>query len=410
MAVDEPRPCPARPAAVRAELEQLYSEHGEQVRAICISIVRDRHEAEDAAQQVFVSALRALRSGTVPRDARAWLATIARRESWARARRQRLAALPDGLEDRAQEDPATTVVRQAELAETWQTIAALPASQREAFLLREVRGLGYDELADDLRLSRASVRSLLRRARHRLRLQVERGAGVLAGAQWLDAFTRLFAPASTPALSSATRAAAAGLGAVAIAGSAVVGPALVHHPRARPAVHRTPKPANADRPTAIPVVAPAVVSAHVERRPAAARDSRGADRSGGRMDNRVTRGDRHGGGGSDDRGATVAVAVPLPQTTGGSSGDGSGGGTEPSSGPSAATSGGSTGSDGSRLSPLDLSTTSGSSRDGSGSSDHGETTVTSTTSSGDGSGSSSGHGGSDGSSGSSGSGISGSGS
>lgn len=48
------------------ELERLYIEHGEQVRGICGSILRNRHEAEDAAQQVFVAAFRALRGGTVP--------------------------------------------------------------------------------------------------------------------------------------------------------------------------------------------------------------------------------------------------------------------------------------------------------------------------------------------------------
>jgi len=188
MATVDPRPRLARPAAraARAKLERLYIEHGERVQAICASILRDRHEAEDAAQQVFVSALRALRAGTVPRDAGAWLATIARHESWTRARREPPAALHEGIEDRAQQDPPTIVARRAELAETWQTIAGLPPSQRDALLLREVRGLGYDELADDLRVSRASVRSLLSRARHTLRLRLEKGAAALTGAQWLN--------------------------------------------------------------------------------------------------------------------------------------------------------------------------------------------------------------------------------
>src|SRR5438445_2053619 len=222
----------------RVELERLYVEHGERVRAICGSILRNRHEAEDASQQVFVAALRALRGGTVPRDAAAWLATIARHESWARARRSPAATLPEGLEDRAQEDPATTVVRRAELAETWETIAGLPASQREALLLREVRGLGYDELAADLRVSRASVRSLLSRARTTLRMQLERGAAVFAGAQWVNVLARLFDSASSPVLPSATRAAAAGVGALAIAGGAVVA-STPAHAQVRPAVHRT---------------------------------------------------------------------------------------------------------------------------------------------------------------------------
>jgi RNA polymerase sigma factor (sigma-70 family) len=238
----------------RAELERLYSEHAEQVRAICGSILRNRHEAEDAAQQVFVAALRALGGGTVPRDSGAWLATIARRESWARARRTSAMALPEELEDRGQEDPATTVVRRAEIAETWLTIADLPASQRQALLLREVRGLGYDELADDLQVSRASVRSLLNRARTTVRMQLDRGAAVFTGAEWVNVLARLFDSASSsPVLPSAGRAAAVGLGALAIAGGAVVAsaPTNTHQQSERPSVHRGSSAASPRAPTVV---------------------------------------------------------------------------------------------------------------------------------------------------------------
>jgi RNA polymerase sigma factor (sigma-70 family) len=312
----------------RVELERLYSEHGEQVRAICGSILRNRHEAEDASQQVFVAALRALRGGTVPRDAAAWLATIARHESWARTRRSPVAALPEGLEDRAQEDPATTVVRRAELAETWETIAALPASQREALLLREVRGLGYDELADDLSLSRASVRSLLTRARTTLRMQLERGAAVFTGAQWVNALARLFDSASSPVLPSVTRAAAVGLGALAIADGAVTASTPTHHPAKRPAVHRTAALATARQ--------VAVVSGHDLQEEQSSH--RGPGSSGRTEDGRQrgsgsqTSGRDSSDGGSSGSGSTGSGS----SSDGGSSGD---------SGPSSSTSGSDGGQD-----------------------------------------------------------------
>ena len=249
MATVEPRPRSAPPTvdvsrarANRTELERLFVEHGGRVYTICGSILGNRQEAEDAAQQVFVSALRALQTGTVPRDAGAWLATIARHESWARSRRQPPVPLHVELPDLAQEDPAATVVRRAELTEAWRTIAELPRAQREALLLREVRGLGYDEVAADLRLSHASVRSLLSRARRTLRMQLEKDAGALTGAQWLNLLTRLFGDTSNPALSSATRTAAVGLGTLAITGGAIVAPPLARHPH-QPAVTRVTRPA-----------------------------------------------------------------------------------------------------------------------------------------------------------------------
>ena len=83
-----------------------------------------------------------------------------------------------------------------------------------------------------MRLSQGSVRSLLSRARHTLRMRIEQGAASLAGAQWLNLLTRLFGDTSIPVLSSATRTAAAGLGALAVTGGAIVAPAVTGHPHA----------------------------------------------------------------------------------------------------------------------------------------------------------------------------------
>jgi RNA polymerase sigma factor (sigma-70 family) len=239
--VDETAHQPAA-AAAGLELERLHTEHGERVRAMCRALLRDADEAEDAAQQVFLSALRSLHGGTVPRDAGAWLATITRHECWARSRGSRAAPLHAGLPDVSAEDPSATALRRAELADTWRTIAGLPRRQREVLLLREVRGLGYDELAENLRLSRPSVRSLLTRARHTLRRQLEQGAAALAGAPWLNGVARLFGAGSDPGVSAITRTAALGLGAVALTGGAVVAPRLAPHSHPRRAAMQASAP------------------------------------------------------------------------------------------------------------------------------------------------------------------------
>jgi DNA-directed RNA polymerase specialized sigma24 family protein len=54
------------------------------VLGLCRVLLRDSYEAEDAAQQTFVNAYRALVAGTTVRDDAAWLATIARNECRAR--------------------------------------------------------------------------------------------------------------------------------------------------------------------------------------------------------------------------------------------------------------------------------------------------------------------------------------
>jgi RNA polymerase sigma-70 factor, ECF subfamily len=299
----------AEPAAdeARTRLEHLYGKHGQRVYAICIAVLRDRHEAEDAAQQVFVSAFRALLRGAEPRDCGAWLATIARHESWARARRQPIVPLQPELPDTAQEDPSTLALQRAELERVWRAIGDLPASQRDALLLREVRGLGYDELVADLQLSRPSVRSLLNRARRTLRNQLEKGTAALTGAPWLTLFGRVVADASSPALSSASRTAAVGLGALAITGGAVVAPSLTGHAQqqtaGRPSTHLSVSPTSPSAPAdRVDVVTLAPTQGVPKEHGGTVRQlhedhgsRRGSDGSPGDGDSRS---DRHGGAGS----------------------------------------------------------------------------------------------------------------
>jgi RNA polymerase sigma factor (sigma-70 family) len=247
------------PAATSDRTDALYRQHSRSVARICRALLRDNAEAEDATQQVFLSAHRALLRGAAPREPAAWLATIARNECWARirARMSTPLATPDGSADRIA-GPQNEAIERAELEALWQALADLPRTQRDAFLLREIRGLSYDQLAEHLALSHASVRSLLGRARQRLRLRLRDIHSSLGGAAWLETLARLFAGGGNPV---AAKTVAAGLGAAALTGGAVVSPELLEH-RAHPVI--APRPAVRTAPpirTAPRVASPAVIPA-----------------------------------------------------------------------------------------------------------------------------------------------------
>ena len=63
--------------AARSHGAALFAEHGTLIQRICRRLLRDEFEAEDAAQQTFLSAYKALLGGAEPRDGEAWLATEA---------------------------------------------------------------------------------------------------------------------------------------------------------------------------------------------------------------------------------------------------------------------------------------------------------------------------------------------
>jgi len=62
-------------------MAELYGDHGRMVLALCRMFLRDLAEAEDAAQQAFLSAYRSLLAGNEPEHPAAWLATKNSRQS-----------------------------------------------------------------------------------------------------------------------------------------------------------------------------------------------------------------------------------------------------------------------------------------------------------------------------------------
>jgi RNA polymerase sigma factor (sigma-70 family) len=155
--------------AAGAYVGELFIEHGRMVLGLSRLLLRDPVEAEDAAQQVFLSAHHALLRGSVPRDPAAWLAAIARNECRARihARMREPLALQEVPSDFP--DPLAAALRAADMEAVWAALGALPRRQRRALLMREVGGLSYHELGRALGVSHSAVESLLFRARRRVR-------------------------------------------------------------------------------------------------------------------------------------------------------------------------------------------------------------------------------------------------
>ena len=209
----------ATSAPVSQHTEELYRRHGRMVAGLCCALLRDRAMADDATQQVFLSAHRALLNGSVPHQPAAWLATIARNECRARALLRTPEPLSlDGVERASPlPDPLEEAIRRADLAALWRAIRQLPKPQQEALLLREFGGLTYRELAEALSVSGGAVESLLFRARQRLR-ETFATAGE---ASWLQPILRVLAGGSAPL---AAKAATLGLGAATLSGGAVLIP------------------------------------------------------------------------------------------------------------------------------------------------------------------------------------------
>ena len=159
--------------------ELLVERHRAGLLAYATRMLRDHARAEDAVQETFVSALRALRAGQRPVHLRAWLHEIARRsciDAWRGQQRQAEVSLdPDGLGSRdrhrlsiseeaalrpAGDREALTLLRSA--------FGELPALQHDVLVQRELEGRSPSEIADRLGVSRTVVEGQLARGRRAL--------------------------------------------------------------------------------------------------------------------------------------------------------------------------------------------------------------------------------------------------
>src|SRR6478672_5160007 len=156
-----------RERAAGERIAALFEEHGRLVYGVCRLMLRDPVEAEDAAQQTFLSAYRALLGGQEPREPSAWLGTIARNECRTRLRNRRtepLTLVREPVGDELQRE----VDRHDEIQALCSALAELPPQQRDAIVLREFYGLSYAEVGAALGLSGAAVESVIFRSRKRL--------------------------------------------------------------------------------------------------------------------------------------------------------------------------------------------------------------------------------------------------
>jgi RNA polymerase sigma-70 factor (ECF subfamily) len=167
---------PSRPGppADADDFANVVREHGDAVFGFVLRRVGGaRPLAEDLTQEAFLRAWRGRRGFREETSMRGWLCAIAANvvRDDARGKRRRPAEVspPDWFDvpDLAA-DPSAVHASHESLVALRTALAALPANQREMFLLRERDGLSYADIAAALDCPVGTVMSGLSRARARL--------------------------------------------------------------------------------------------------------------------------------------------------------------------------------------------------------------------------------------------------
>lgn len=160
--------------AVEDEIELAVRKHARFVYKVAQAVLRNHHDAEDAAQETFLRLLRSRKRWAEVRDRRAWLARMAWRVALDRSKRRPEVGIEEAAsavrELRAQGAGAEEIAANRQMmALLSRLIAALPHHLRDVLSLSAVEEMNSGEIAEALGIPEGSVRARLFRARELLR-------------------------------------------------------------------------------------------------------------------------------------------------------------------------------------------------------------------------------------------------
>ncbi len=144
--------------------ELLYDRHAGAIFGFCRHMVGSREEAEDALQQTFLRAHRALLEHGAPEDPRPWLFAIARNRCLSLlAARRSDAEVDDELAD--VRGLGEGVQARADLRAVVADVARLPDPQRAALVLAELADLSHAQIGEVIGVRTEQVKGLIHKAR-----------------------------------------------------------------------------------------------------------------------------------------------------------------------------------------------------------------------------------------------------
>ncbi len=180
-----------------AAWKDVFSQHGPMLLGYATRMLNDRGLAEDVVQDALISAYRKIDTFDGRASVKAWLARIVRNRAIdVLRRRNRLVEMPDGDPEAGYFDErgkwAISCPRFPELGEqrlddqrllerVRKAMDALPHTQRDVLLLKEVHGFSTKEICAALDLEPGNVRIRIHRARKALRAAVLQGVPGEAG-------------------------------------------------------------------------------------------------------------------------------------------------------------------------------------------------------------------------------------
>jgi RNA polymerase sigma-70 factor (ECF subfamily) len=158
-------------------------------RYVCLRILSDREEADEAVQETWIRVFRGLHRFNGRYALQPWISKIANNVAVdvtrTRARRPQLTDSPlhagaIDIEDDPLRRPDEAVERQLDIDLVHQVLSSLPTNHRRALMLREFEGRSHEEIGAAIGVTPSQAKALIHRAKKSFRAAWEKAGGPTA--------------------------------------------------------------------------------------------------------------------------------------------------------------------------------------------------------------------------------------
>ena len=157
------------------QFEYLAGENERQVYAVCYHMMGNREDARDCAQETMLRAFRAFDSFRRDSMFSTWITRIAMNVCTDELRKRRpVISLDQAREEKGLDIPDEAPTAYARLEEKErlrllrEAMNQLPEDARQMIVLRDMRGMSYDDIAEVMDVPLGTVKSRVSRAREKL--------------------------------------------------------------------------------------------------------------------------------------------------------------------------------------------------------------------------------------------------
>ena len=165
--------------------EELILKHEKIVYNVALRMMNHGEDAKDISQEVFLKAYRSLSNFDERSAFSTWLYRITHNtciDEMRKRKGKQNYSLEEELENEAGsmqrqiadegDTPEESLLREEQKSEILQALDNLSAEHKAAIILRDVKGLSYEEIAEILELSLGTVKSRISRGRNQLKKEI----------------------------------------------------------------------------------------------------------------------------------------------------------------------------------------------------------------------------------------------